>query len=372
MEQGKEDQVQNNDNKEQINTSGLAKASSDSVTSERGENFNPEREQPQHQASLARLRATLLLGIFWMIIWGIGGGLILYAIGILPTPVLRFATGIAAVTAVIGVIIGQFIDNTAIRNFFRHIWQNANRTFSALGGLLAVVVILGGSYLLTIWIPGPSPFPPTPTPGLGVTPIHTPPPNWASILKQLAPNCNNPQGVEWHIYSGGTRYICYTSGGAMQQTTDKVYAEMDLTKVKGGSYNLTHFRLQADAAFQSPDDTTTWAALLVQTPTVLGAPGGYIFAVSPDGHCVLQYVETDQSILIEARGSANFDPRRLVRMMVIVQDGVLYAYVNGQQVLTYPDNISSAQSNVSLMVERQNAGPSSLVEFSNFELDTAN
>jgi hypothetical protein len=360
----------------QKNTSESAKASSknaspDTTTPVGGEDANREREQSQHQAPQARRRATLLLSCFWMIIWGIFLGSVLYSVDKLPIPVLRFAASIAAATTVIGVIIGLVTEPTAIRDFFRTIWQNANHTLSVLGGLFAVIVILGGSYLVPVEYLGPPLVESTPTPGPGVTPIPTHGPPWVSILKQTAPNCNNSSGAEWYLHSGGTRYTCHSSGGVMEQTTSSYYAEMDLMKVKGSSYNQTNFRVQDDIAFQNPNDTSTWAALTVQSPADISIPGGYIFTLSPSGACVLQQVVSSQSIPTVGQASVNIDPRRIVQMMVVVQNGVLYAYINGKQVITIADNLNTSPSVVGLMVERQNAAPSSLVEFSNFELGKA-
>ncbi len=369
MGQGKEDQAHTSDQPDQSQARKLSQASSSNVSPE--PTSNVQGDINQQLSLMSPWKATLLLCFFWMIVWGIIVGSGLYAIGKLPPPVLAFATSIASAITVIGVLIVQYIEPATVRNFFRNVWERAHRAFSAVIGPFAAVGILVGSYILSIAFLGPSSVI-VPLPGSNVTPLPTSTPTrWVSILKQTAPNCDNPLGVTWYVYSGGTHYICYSTGGVMQQTTSKVYAEMDLTKVKNGSYNQTNFRMQANVAFQSPGDTSTWAALLVQTPATAGTPGGYIFAVSPDGHCELQYIETDQTIPVEAQASVNIDPHRLVQMMVIVQGGELYTYVNGQQVFAHIDNLGASPSDVSLMVERQNAGPSSLIEFSNFELDIA-
>jgi hypothetical protein len=334
-----------------------------------GESVNREGEQSQHRAPLARQRATLLLSCLWMIIWAIIFGVILYSLQILPVPILRFAAGIAAVATVLGVITGQIIEPTAIRDFFRNIWQNANRTLSIWGGLGAVIVIFGGSYLFTLTPLGQSQIPPTPTPGQIVTPIPTAATKWVSLLKQTAPNCNNPLGAEWYVHSGGTRFTCSTSGSVLEQTTSSYYAEVDLMKVKASSYDQTNFRVQVDVAFQNPNDPSTWAALTVQSPANINIAGGYIFTVSPTGAWVLQQVVSAQSIPPVGQGTVTINPQQVVQMRVIVQKDVLSAYINGKEVISIDDNLNTSPSIVGLMVERQNAAPSSLVEFSNFELD---
>ena len=369
MGQEKEDRTHNTDQSDQSQARKLGQASSRNVSPE--PTSNAQGDINQQLSLMSPWKATLLLCFFWMIVWGIIVGSGLYAIGKLPPPVLAFATSIASAITVIGVLVVQYIEPATVRNFFRNVWERAHRAFSAVIGPFAAIGILVGSYIFSIAFLGPSSVL-VPAPGPSITPLPTPTPTkWVSILKQPAPNCNNPLGVSWYVYLGGTHYICYSTGGVMQQTTSKVYAEMDLTKVKDASYNQNYFRMQTDIAFQNPGDTSTGAALLVQTPAAAGTPGGYIFAVSPDGHCELQYIETDQTIPVEAQASVNIDSHQLVQMIVIVQDDELYAYVNGQQVFSHTDNLGSSPSDVSLMVERQNAGPSSLIEFSNFELDIA-
>ena len=86
---------------------------------------------------------------------------------------------------------------------------------------------------------------------------------------------------------------------------------------------------------------------------------------------MLQDVKSNKNIANGSQNSVNIDPHQLIHMMVIVQGGELYAYVDNQQVLAQKDNLGISASDVSLMVEQQNATLSSLVEFSNFELDEA-
>jgi hypothetical protein len=290
----------------------------------------------------------------------------------LPVLIQRFAVAIAAVLASaaafiagIGVLTGQIFEPRAIRNYFLNIWQNANRILSVCAGLLAVAVLFGGSFFLTS-IPGQSQS----NSGSGVTPIPTHGTSWVSILKQATP-CNNPPIAEWYVHSGGTHYTCYSSGGVMEQTTSSYYAEMDLMKVNGSSYNQNNFRVQDDIAFQNPNDPSTLAALTVQSPADISIPGGYIFTLSPSGYCTLQQVVSSQSLPLVGQASVTIDPHQKVHMMVIVQNNVLSAYINGKQVITVADNLSTSPSVIGLMVERERAAPSSLVEFSNFELDKA-
>lgn len=364
MEQG--NQGHKGSKAEHKNTSKKVSSSTEISTDRRR---NREKEESQHRVPVSRLRATLLLSCLWIIIWGTFLGIVLYSLEKLPIPVLRFAAAIAAVVAVGGVVIGKIVEPTTVRDFLRNIWQNAYQKLSAVVGLLATIVILGGSYFLAGAFLGPSAIAQISTPGPRITPLPTSSTKWESILKQSVPNCNNSSGANWYVHSGGTRYTCYSSGGAMQQTTSTYYAEMDLMQVKGHSYGQINFRVQVAVAFQTPDDTSTWAALTVQSPANISVPGGYIVTLSPAGICELQQVVTSQSIPTIAQVSVNIDPHRLVKMMVTVQNGILYVFINNQQVISHADNLTASPSIVGLMVERQNVSPSSLVRFSNFELD---
>ena len=155
----------------------------------------------------------------------------------------------------------------------------------------------------------------------------------------------------------------------MEQTVSTFYGEMDLMKVKGNRYDQTNFRVQVDIAFQNPNDPSTWAALTFQSPADVTVAGGYIFTLSPSGAWTLQQVVSGTNIPTVGQGTVSIDPHRVVHMEVIVQSGELFAFINGQQVTTLPDSLNTSPSVVGLLVERQNAAPSSLVEFSNFELD---
>lgn len=347
------------------------------ATSTSGGDTNRERDTTQQSVPMSRWTATFLLCGFYTILWGVFFGLLLNSVGKLPSPVLVFATSVGGIIVVIGGVWGLLFgqpgesERNWLRSNFRKLWQQAYRKFSAIAGPIAAIIILAIPYFLFGQVSGLS-FSLHPTPTVNFTPIPTQTPTkWVPVLKQFAPNCNNPKGVEWYVYSGGTHYFCYNSGVVMQQISSTAYGEMDLTKVNGISYNQTNFRVQVQVAFQNPGDTTTWASLLVQTPAAVGVPGGYIFTLSPDGHWEIQYIVFYKSITIVAQNSVTIVPRQLVKMTVIVQSSELYAFVNDQQVTSNADDLGNVPSDVGLIIERQNAAPSSLVQFSNFELDRA-
>src|SRR5258708_4864618 len=114
------------------------------------------------------------------------------------------------------------------------------------------------------------------------TPTKTSTPLWHPLLRQSAPNCNNPPGAVWYVHSRGTSVSCTGSSLVMRQIA-KYYAEADLVQVNGSTYSQTKFRVQVQVTFQNPQDTMTQAALLVQTPAAVNAVGGYIFVLGPLG-----------------------------------------------------------------------------------------
>lgn len=186
-------------------------------------------------------------------------------------------------------------------------------------------------------------------------------------LQQQAPGCNNPSGVNWSPNPTSTSTSCTGNGLLMQQTSSTKYGELDLTQVNGGAYSQTNSREQVQAVFQNTGDCSTWAAIIFQTPA--GSPGGYIFGVNPCGQWRLQQVITGTNIQRVAYGSVGFNASQPVTITVIVQNGGFTGYVNGQQVGTYNVGIPSGTNEAGLMVERDNASPSSWVLYSNFELD---
>jgi hypothetical protein len=145
---------------------------------------------------------------------------------------------------------------------------------------------------------------------------------------------------------------------------------VDLEQVQGRPYNQTNFLVKVQITFQNPRDTSTWAAVIVQTPLQRGASGGYVFALNPNGQWQLKNIVNGRDQPVK-QGMANINPQ-LVTMTVRVQDHVLSSYINNKQVISYsgdPVNFNASSSEIGLVVERIPAAPSSFVQFSNFELD---
>jgi len=198
--------------------------------------------------------------------------------------------------------------------------------------------------------------------------VPAPPPTWQPLLQEAAPDCNNPAGTTWNL-SQPAIISCSNGGLLMQQTSASYYAELDLTQAGGGYYSQTNFRVQVDATFMNTSDTSTWAALLVQTPASQGAVGGFIFVLNPAGQWQLQQVITGTYIPIVASGSTSINPGQATNMMIVVQNGTLYGYINSNQVLAFNDSSTVSPALTSLMVERLRAAPSSYVLYTNYELD---
>jgi hypothetical protein len=154
----------------------------------------------------------------------------------------------------------------------------------------------------------------------------------------------------------------------LQQTT-RYYAEMDLLKVHGQTYNQVAFRVQVQIIFLQPGDDATSAALVVQTPTAPGAVGGYIFTLNPVGYWSLQEVHSSGELPTMKGGTLTIAKAGKTTMEVEVRNGALNGSINGRQVIfSYPDLLQPSASSVGLTVQHIGSS-SSRVCFANFELD---
>jgi hypothetical protein len=144
--------------------------------------------------------------------------------------------------------------------------------------------------------------------------------------------------------------------------------------VGGASYDQTTFRTQVQATFLTPSATTTYAALIVQTPQDPTKAGGYVFALAPNGRWRLQTVPPAARIYTIAEGTVKLaagstsGSATSAVLGVAVQQGLLTATVNGQPVVRWTDGLGP-DALVGLMVERDEASPSAVVQFNAFELD---
>ncbi len=191
---------------------------------------------------------------------------------------------------------------------------------------------------------------------------------WSPLLQQPAPTCGNPVGTVWFnpLPDATQSASCDSSGYHLQQTTAQSYAETDLKLVNNAPYDQTSFRASVLFTFESPSDAATYAAMIVQTPQDPKQAGGYIFAVGPTGRWRLQAISSQSVIVNVAEGSVS--AAASATMSVAVRNGQLTASLNGQPVVMWSDSLG-ANTELGLMVERDNASPSSVVRYNAFELD---
>ncbi len=308
--------------------------------------------------------ATLLLACVCAILWGIVCGILLSAFGKLPPTIAIIASGIQGVILFIVAVFGA-VGKTA-KNFFGNIWKSARRPLSALLGIVVASIIALAIGLFSQ--SGESATTPVlrnaPSASLSTLTAM----KWHPLLKQPAPNCNNPRGTAWFVHVDGTYLTCRGSYLLMQRISPQHYADMELVQVNNHIYNQTAFRVQVQVMFQNPSDTQTAAALLVQTPAQVSAVGGFLLVLNSTGYWQLQNVITGTNIPVVRSGSVTINPNTPVLMTVVVKDGLLVGYINGQAVVWYNDDLNPSPGQVGLEV--QGPTPSSPIFYSNFELDT--
>ena len=221
-------------------------------------------------------------------------------------------------------------------------------------------------------VPTPTPVPPKPPAPPAPAPTSPPPPppapGWKPLLQQGAPNCNNPAGTVWGVPSSqATSIACTGSGTLIRQATSTRFAETDLNAVNGTSYDQNTFRLQLQIAFPAPIDGATNAAIILRTPA--SGCGGFIFTLAPSGHWGLQDILTCTNIPTVVSGTAGINPSQPTTVTIQGQNQALSVSINGAMVLSpYGDGANVLNGGVGLMVERP-GGTSSLVQYSNLELD---
>jgi hypothetical protein len=169
--------------------------------------------------------------------------------------------------------------------------------------------------------------------------------------------------------NGSATDDCSFSNGLVLSQYGHAYAELDLDRPNGNqNYSQTAFRETVQVGFLNPSDTSVWAALLVQTPQNPSQHGGYLLAINSSGTCQIQQANSDGSITEnQPCGQMSINPGSFT-MQVVVLNGQLTAYINGQQVAQIGDNLNPQPGAVSLM-EESGVPTSSAILWSNFELD---
>ena len=312
---------------------------------------------------MSPVTATLLLTCFWAILWGVICGFVLFAVGKLPPQIAVMASGIQTIILLIVAAFGT-IGKTG-KNILRAVWEMARHVLSTLLGIgiatiIAFILVFfgqpSGSASTSVLSNAPS----TPLSVLTAT-------KWHPLLKQLAPNCDNPKGTAWLVHVHGTFVSCSGSYLLMQRISPQYYADMELVQVNNSTYNQAAFRVQVQITFQNPSDTQTVAALLVQTPAQVTAVGGYLFVLNSTGHWQLQDVISGTNIPVVESGSVSINLNKPVLMTIVVKDGLLVGYINGQPVVWFNDDLNPLPGQIGLEV--QGPTPSSPIFYSNFELD---
>lgn len=191
---------------------------------------------------------------------------------------------------------------------------------------------------------------------------------WNPVLVQSAPACQSPAGTTWvaPLPSATLATTCGSSGFLMRQMSSNAYAEMDLKAVNNLPYDQTTFRTKVQVTFQDPTDTSTWAAVLVQTPQDPKLAGGYIFGLTAGGHWRLQLIASDSTIANLAEGQVVAAPSAI--LTVAVQSGQLVGSINQKPVVQWNDSLG-ANAQLGLLTELDNASPSAWVQYNAFELD---
>jgi hypothetical protein len=191
------------------------------------------------------------------------------------------------------------------------------------------------------------------------------------LLQQQIPDCNNPSGTSWSTPLSGTSISCVSKGLIIKQL-GYLYAEVDLDRVNGGTYNQTDFGVYTQVSFQNTNDLNTSAGLIVQTPQAQGVAGGYILLIKADGDWILQQVIDGHTIPTVLSGTLSIDSSQVITLALIIQSGKLDALINHQLIINqYLEETSSFSGTmaVGLIVEHP-IGASSPILFSNFELDS--
>jgi hypothetical protein len=310
-------------------------------------------------------------------------GIVLGADGRLFPIIISIAGGVAILLALVIALLA--IPN--VPQHFADLWRKVGGRDKRIAGLLALVATI--TVVAIMFNPFHTNTPvyydtsdtsptastasatisPTATASATASASATSTPGLTPVLQQPAPGCNNPAGVIWDNSLPGTMTSCTNSGLLMQQTSSRYYAESNLDSVNNTFYSQIIFRACVQAQFQNPRDTNTWAAIIVQTPSTNGVAGGSIFALNPTGQWQLQQVASASSIPLIGSGTVAIQSSDPITLCVTVRNGLLSATINGQQVGQFANTPPSAPSVTGLMVQLPDAAPSSLVLFSNFELD---
>lgn len=296
-------------------------------------------------------------------------GIVLYAYGRLPSQIAVIATGYLAIITLVAAIWERTGPSII------ELWQKTPKTkvlwSSAFTVILFTVGVLIYPYLLNLNSNHSSVLANNTQKGLATI--------WKPLLGPLIPFCQASKGTGWYATSSGASPSCNSSAGLiLQQVSALSYAEIDLGKIHGATYNGITFQVQVQIVFKNPTDTKTWAGILVEVPQ---APGiKYILALNSIGQWQLQYgVDGGKIPVVEPdipSKPIKFNSTEPIKITVRIQDGILSSDIGGTTVNSYGlcegiCNISNNSSTlIGLRVEKPNEVVSSPILYSNFELDS--
>jgi hypothetical protein len=211
---------------------------------------------------------------------------------------------------------------------------------------------------------------PTTTPTAPTAATATSVPTWHAAFKQSAPDCSNPGGVSWnHLYASSGNVIACSSGRLLIQQGQTYYPEADLVAFPG-SYDPKHFQAKVHAHFQNVNSSTyagTDATLVVQAPSQSSKCGGYYWEIRPNGSWRLQSLSSGCAFSIVKSGTVGAAAD--YNLEVQVANGQLHGFINGTQVTSLSDSLSSGIVGLSVI---DWAWPTAQVYYTSFEVDAWN
>jgi hypothetical protein len=169
-------------------------------------------------------------------------------------------------------------------------------------------------------------------------------PAWQTIFQEPIPDCNNPGGTTWdHLHADNSNVIKCTSQGLLIQQGQTYYPEDDLVAISSG-YDSQHLQVKVHAHFNNVNSNNydgTDATIVVQAPAYPQGSqcAGLYFQIRPNGSWRLQSLDSSCTFNTVKSGtvgaSADYD------MMAQVQNGQFSGFINGSQVVSLSDTLSS-------------------------------